>query len=386
MEEHPDIAVCGSWARTFGASYELLRTPEQDVDIRVGLLYHNVLIHPSVIIRRQAVENFMRTKNRCELYDRDYIYAEDYKLWVEMALSGFRFANLPKVLLLYRRSDSQVTSLFLDQVMQKTKAVQFYYMEVLVRELPDDVSSWYIRNMKIPEYLPGVKKRLSEALFWKDEICNYIRWYKGEIPRLYFTSSPLPEQCIEWDTVQMSAILTWTELHQKLKYLESLQLTSGAFAGKKVLDVGAGPVPSGTCFEDCRLYCLDPLNPVYRMLGFPQALYTDVMFINDPVEHISVEDHFFDAIISVNAIDHVDCLEKAAEELRRVAKPDCLFAMHVHYHKATFYEPIEIDDEVFCRLFGWVDGLRKAGCFRKSYSRSAGRDEEFVLWSNIRSV
>lgn len=383
MEEHPDIAVCGSWARTFGASDELLRTSEQDVDIRVGLLYHNVLIHPSVIIRRQAVENFMRTKNRRELYDRDYIYAEDYKLWVEMALSGFRFANLPKVLLLYRRSDSQVTSLFLDQVMRKTADVQHYYMEALVRELPDDVSSWYIRNMEIPESLPGVKKRLSEALFWKDEIYNYIRWYKGEIPRLYFTPSPLPEQCIEWDTVQMSAILTWTELHQKPKYLESLRLSPNAFSGKKVLDVGAGPVPSGTCFDDCRLFCLDPLNPVYRMLGFPQDLYADVVFINDPAEQIFVEDCFFDAIISVNAIDHVDCLEKVAKELWRVAKPDCRFAMHVHYHKATVYEPMEIDDEMFYRLFSWVVGLRKVDSYLDSYSRSVSGGEKFVLWSNM---
>ncbi|WP_298548116.1 glycosyltransferase [uncultured Parabacteroides sp.] len=385
MEEHPDIAVCGSWARTFGASDELLRTPEQDVDIRVGLLYYNVLIHPSAIIRRQAVDNFMRAKNRSELYDRDYIYAEDYKLWVEMALSGFRFANLSKVLLLYRRSDSQVTSLFLDQVMRKTGDVQRYYVEALIRELPDDVSSWYIQSMEMPESLPVVKKRLSEALFWKDEIYNYIRWYKGEIPRLYFTPPPLPEQCIEWDTVQMSAIFTWTELHQKPKYLKSLRLSPDAFTGKKVLDIGAGPVPSGTCFDDCQLFCLDPLNPVYRMLGFPQDLYTDVVFINDPAEQISVEDCFFDAIISVNAIDHVDCLEKVAEELQRVAKPGCSFAMHVHYHNATVYEPIEIDDEMFSRLFGWVDGLRKVGRSQESYSRSVGEGEEFVLWSNMHS-
>lgn len=288
MEEHPDIAVCGSWGRTFGAIDEWVRTPEHNVDIQIGLLYHNVLIHPSVIIRRQSVENFMRTKNKHELYDRDYIYAEDYKLWVEMALFGFRFANLPKVLLLYRRSDSQVTSIFLDQVMRKAADVQLYYVEALVRELPDDVSSWYIQNMEIPESLPGVKKRLSEVLFWKDEIYNYIRWYKGEIPRLYFMPPPLPEQCIVWDTIQMSAILTWTELYQKPKYLESLKLSSDVFQGKKVLDVGAGPVPSGTCFDDCQLFCLDPLNQVYRMLGFPQDLYVDVVFIDDPAEQIFV--------------------------------------------------------------------------------------------------
>ena len=183
----------------------------------------------------------------------------------------------------------------------------------------------------------------------------------------------------------MSAILTWTELHQKPKYLESLRLSPDAFTGKKVLDIGAGPVPSGTCFDDCRLFCLDPLNPVYRMLGFPQDLYTDVVFINDPAEQISVEDCFFDAIISVNAIYHVYCLEKVAEELHRVAKPGCSFVMHVHYHNATVYEPIEIDDEMFSRLFGWVDGLRKVGRSQESYSRSVGEGEEFVLWSNMHS-
>ena len=108
-----------------------------------------------------------------------------------------------------------------------------------------------------------------------------------------------------------------------------------------------------------------------------------MVFINDPAEQIFVEDCFFDAIISVNAIDHVDCLEKVAKELWRVAKPDCRFAMHVHYHKATVYEPMEIDDEMFYRLFSWVVGLRKVDSYLDSYSRSVSGGEKFVLWSNM---
>lgn len=234
--------------------------------------------------------------------------------------------------------------------------------------------------------LSVIKKQLSEALFWKDEINNYIRWYKGDMSHLYFTPAPLPSQYVKRNTVLQSAISTWTELHQKPKYLESLQLSPDVFSGKKILDVGAGPIPSGTCFENCRLYCLDPLMPIYRALGFSYDQYSDIRFIDSSAEVIPIEDNFFDAIISVNAIDHVDDLERVATELKRVAKPDCQFVMHVHYHKATVYEPIEINDELFCQLFNWVRGLRVVNYSQESYSNLLDGNEKFVLWSNMHTV
>lgn len=106
-------------------------------------------------------------------------------------------------------------------------------------------------------------------------------------------------------------------------------------------------MPSGTVFQDVELYCLDPLYGQYISSGFPMHYYDRTHFINAPSENIPVEDNFFDVIISVNAIDHVDDFHDTAQELKRVLKPNGKFAMHVHYHKATAAEPIEITDEIF---------------------------------------
>ena len=199
------------------------------------------------------------------------------------------------------------------------------------------------------------------------------------------TPAPLSEQkIIIKDNPIYSAILTWTELHQQPKYLHDLQLHSSIFTGKKVLDIGAGPIPSGICFEGCELYAVDPLMSDYCKLGFPHHLYPQVRFIEAYAERLPFDDHFFEVIISVNAIDHVDDLVKVSKELQRVAKSDCLFAIHTHYHEATVCEPIEINDEIFGDLFNWVKGLRIANKTKCSFSSKVGEDEWYVLWSNIK--
>ena len=131
------------------------------------------------------------------------------------------------------------------------------------------------------------------------------------------------------------------------------------------------------------IYGIDPLISNYEKAGFPLNLYPDVHFIESGAENIPIEDHFFDVILSVNAIDHVDDLEKVAKELRRVAKPDCKFLMHVHYHKATVPEPIEINDSIVLNLFGWVKDLKVKKRSRRSFASIAKEGEEFVLWSNV---
>ena len=41
-------------------------------------------------------------------YDKDYLHAEDYKLWVDLSSYG-DFYNIQEVLLRYRISDTQIT-------------------------------------------------------------------------------------------------------------------------------------------------------------------------------------------------------------------------------------------------------------------------------------
>jgi SAM-dependent methyltransferase len=230
---------------------------------------------------------------------------------------------------------------------------------------------------------PRKRKHSAELHFWRREIERYGMWYRGELSPLYKTPSPQDHERVSAADERLASILTWHRLHQEAKYLENLELSPDAFRGMKLLEVGSGPMPSATCFRACLLYCLEPLVHEYLVVGFPLHCYPGVTFINGASENIPMRDNLFDAVISVNGIDHVDDVRAAASEIRRVLKPAGLFRMHVHYHRATVCEPIEFDDHFFQELFGWCANLRKIRGSRTSLDADLPDHESFALWSNF---
>lgn len=105
MKQHPDIAVCGSFVKTFGENRkEFVHTYwTSSEDLRASLLWNTSLAHPSVIMRISAL-------NVHHLhYDENDLHFEDYALWVKMAKYA-NIANLPEVLLLYRMHTKSVSS------------------------------------------------------------------------------------------------------------------------------------------------------------------------------------------------------------------------------------------------------------------------------------
>lgn len=106
LSEHPDHGVVGTWATCIdeagavrGNCGEKPLTHEQIV---ASLEQGPLLCHPSVIMRREVVIG-------AGGYRAAYRHCEDYDLWLR--LSGrTRLGNLAERLILYRHSDSQVSS------------------------------------------------------------------------------------------------------------------------------------------------------------------------------------------------------------------------------------------------------------------------------------
>lgn len=239
--------------------------------------------------------------------------------------------------------------------------------------------------MRLFQLLPSRSarsKQAAESSFWIGELARYVSWYNGELPELYGVPSPSPKQKVSAPTLKDSALLTWIELHQKPKYLADLKLGSTSLSGK-VLDVGAGPLPSGLAFEGIELYCLDPIYADYLAAGYPLHYYPRTRFMNAPSEQIPAEDGFFDAVISVNAIDHVDDFHRTAQELQRVLKPGGKLAMHVHYHRPTEAEPLELSDEIMQREYAWCKDLKKVDTATTKKGSVADAGELYVLWRNF---
>lgn len=96
MDRHPTVAASGTWVRARGGGRtQEWRYPTDPAEVRCRLLFHTVLAHPSVILRRDVLAR------EGLAYDEAFHYAQDYDLW-ERASRRVDVANLGEVLLEYR--------------------------------------------------------------------------------------------------------------------------------------------------------------------------------------------------------------------------------------------------------------------------------------------
>lgn len=100
LEKHPDIGVCGTLFQEFMGGDAVHDHME---DVRFADMLSGCYIgHPTVMFRRQQfVENGL-------WYDESLRFSEDYDLWTR-AIRTTRLANVPEILLQYRRHPESVS-------------------------------------------------------------------------------------------------------------------------------------------------------------------------------------------------------------------------------------------------------------------------------------
>ena len=95
------LDFCGTWIKFFGNENKTIKYPVSDIDIRYFMVFGCPFAHPSIILKKEILK-----KNK-------YVetIAEDYHLWTRVAKSplNYKFGNLPKVLLKYRRHYKQLS-------------------------------------------------------------------------------------------------------------------------------------------------------------------------------------------------------------------------------------------------------------------------------------
>lgn len=147
MELHPNIDVCGSWAESFGEETCIVQRPAANFDIVSSMLLFNPIIHSSVIMKRSIFSN-MRNK-----YKYDYPYAEDYKLWTDLSIQDFYFANIQEVLIKYRRSKQQVTNVNRKIMALSANRIQLEYgQQMMLKMINYDEKYTDIFNSLIVSY------------------------------------------------------------------------------------------------------------------------------------------------------------------------------------------------------------------------------------------
>jgi hypothetical protein len=83
-------------------------------------------------MRRESLKHYKKYPN---IYLPDYIYAEDYKLWLELLKTGLNFANIPIPLVRYRVSESQSTFKYKENSIEKSHLIIKQYLKFMTETI-----------------------------------------------------------------------------------------------------------------------------------------------------------------------------------------------------------------------------------------------------------
>ncbi|RPE08158.1 glycosyltransferase family 2 protein [Chitinophaga lutea] len=102
LDENTDVSVLGTNMELMGTGTVGTMAVGDEIH-RIYLLKVNTIAHPTVMMRKAHL-----TANRL-FYDRLADYAEDYKLWTDVAGSNLKIETYPEVLLKYRPHQKQTS-------------------------------------------------------------------------------------------------------------------------------------------------------------------------------------------------------------------------------------------------------------------------------------
>ena len=115
-----NLDICGTFVELFNKDKVLgvLTYPEKDQDIKFILMFMTSFAHPTVFIKKSVFR---------KIQYKNYEHAEDYKLWTDIALMGYKMGNIGKVLLKYRLHDNQVSKIHSQEQQKCTKFIASKY-------------------------------------------------------------------------------------------------------------------------------------------------------------------------------------------------------------------------------------------------------------------
>jgi glycosyltransferase involved in cell wall biosynthesis len=119
MESHPEIGICGGSIESFNQTTQKKQRIDfasTDKEIRAFAFFQSPFNHPSAMIRKEILDRHQLK------YPSDYYRAEDYALWIEL-LKYTEGANIPAVLMRYRKHEGSETTLADKQIAGRIQVV-----------------------------------------------------------------------------------------------------------------------------------------------------------------------------------------------------------------------------------------------------------------------
>ena len=151
MVEHPEVTVLGGFIEEFDDEDETYRQtktmPLAGTELMKYARYRNPINHMTVMYRKDAV---------CAVGNYEHFpFLEDYQLWIRLLAKGYKFENIPQVLV-HARTNVNIY----DRRGGKTYCKQYFKLRKMQREFK--LLSW--SEYQIARILTYVMTRQSAAL------------------------------------------------------------------------------------------------------------------------------------------------------------------------------------------------------------------------------
>ncbi|HFU0505447.1 TPA: glycosyltransferase, partial [Vibrio parahaemolyticus] len=105
FRHNEDIDLCGGFCSEFGASFAISpkKLPLNHLELLDFSIGRCPLIHPTVMFRAKIFDD-------CSIrYPENTTLTEDMALWFELLSKGYRFSNIPYILLDYRLNENTIS-------------------------------------------------------------------------------------------------------------------------------------------------------------------------------------------------------------------------------------------------------------------------------------
>ena len=155
--------------------------------------------------------------------------------------------------------------------------------------------------------------------------------------------------------------------HYAYFFTDYFGLERAFYAGKRVLDIGCGPRGSLE-WADQAAECVgvDPLANEYLKLG---ASKHRMRYVQSGAEELPFDDGYFDVVSTFNSLDHVDDVDAALKEIRRVTAPGGTLLLIVEVaHDPTWTEPHALEPSFLRAVDGWEVRHEKLSAFTRANS------------------
>lgn len=138
LQRYPDVAVLGTAYNVINGNNERIavrKPPRWNTLIKPMFMFGSPMAHPSVMLNKKLASADL-------YYDKDYIHAEDYELWLRLSLR-YKLANLAEVCLDYRILPQSISRKYAKEQQQsviKAQLAHLYCSNANTQKLADSAA------------------------------------------------------------------------------------------------------------------------------------------------------------------------------------------------------------------------------------------------------